>query len=724
MDTILMTRWADRGYFLGGEPDGPVGLFSPNKKVFVVVLKKGDLEDNTNQYSVLLFQTSEALHSPRPKILVSMSSSSTRPAISSVKWLRDSQTIAFLGENSGEIPQVYSLNIQTRDVRQLTNHRTPIVAYDISPDGREILYEADPPRKGDGDTGQIERKYGVVISTQNLTDLLGSNCQSDQTNDFANKELFIQTGHLTATKISTPDYLTQYLPLSLSPNGRYALLAAYARDIPRSWAGYQDPLLYPYIVAPQKEGIPSNLLRYLLLNTENHVLTPLINAPVSWFTNGFAWSSDGNSLVVSGTYLPLDVHDPIVRQSREKHTFLVEVDLPDRKIVNISDEDTDLKIAKWDRATGKVLLRSGYSWKKLSPVAYKKVGSTWKQVPVTNEDLRTKNPLHVTLDEDMNTPPTIAVSDSKTHRKALLLDLNPQFRELRFAKAETIRWKATDGHEVGGGLYLPSNYAPDRRYPLVIQTHGFKKDRFWINGPWDSAFAGQPLTAAGMIVLQVGNSSDPSDDLKYVNTPEEAPRQMAAYQGAIDYLDRRRLIDRNRVGIIGFSRTVFDVEYTLTHSQYHFAAATVADGFDGGYMNFLFYGGTDYIAVNGGHLPFGASMKSWIQDSPGFNLDKVRTPVRLEYYGRGAFLGGWQWFSGLSLLRKPVDFIWLPCGSHLLVKPWDRLVSEQGNVDWFSFWLEGKEDRRRAKKQQYIRWSALRSLLKQSHESPDILLDR
>jgi len=37
----------------------------------------------------------------------------------------------------------------------------------------------------------------------------------------------------------------------------------------------------------------------------------------------------------------------------------------------------------------------------------------------------------------------------------------------------------------------------------------------------------------------------------------------------------------------------------------------------------------------------------------------------------------------LSALGKPVDFLWLPRGTHLLVKPWERLASQQGNVDWF-----------------------------------------
>lgn len=714
-DTITMTSWADRGYFLGGQPDGPVGIFSPDRKDFVVVVKKGDLQNNTMQYLLLLFHTADAFRSPKPNVLVRMSSSSNRPAISTVKWVREGQAVAFIGENPGEMPQVYSVNLQTRQLTRLTNHRTPIVAYDISSDGREIVYEANPPRRRDRYSDESAERHGVVISTQHISDLITGTCQSDQTDDFADKQLFLKIGNRPSARIPASDYLTQYLPLSLSPNGRYALLAAYVRDIPASWALYKDPLLHPYTVATQKPGTPSNLVYYLLLDTKTQRLAPLIKAPLSWFTNGFAWSAKGNSLAVSGTYLPLDV-PAIERASREKESFLVEVDLPSKKMQKITNTSTDMKISRWDRQTGKLLLRSGYSWKRLPPEAYKRIGFAWKRVSATKEDFLSNTPFDVSLDEDMNTPPKIVVSNPTTHRCAVLLNLNPQFAQLRFAKVQPIHWKATDGHEVVGGLYLPPDYRPGTRYPLVIQTHGFRKDRFWINGPWDSAFAAQPLAAAGMVVLQVGGSSDPSEDLKYENSPREAPRQMAAYQGAINYLDRRGLIDPERIGIIGFSRTVFYVEYTLTHSRYRFAAATLADGFDGGYMNFLLYGGTDYVAVNGGKLPFGSSLKSWIKNSPGFRLDKVNTPVRLEYYGRGEFLGGWQWFSGLSLLQKPVDFLWLPCGAHLLVKPWERLTSEQGDVDWFTFWLEDRQNHDPSKKEEYSRWRGLRRLVRENRD--------
>ncbi len=75
-DMIEMTRWADRDYFLGGESRGRIGLFSPDRKQFIVAVKKGNIERNTVDYSLLLFRTISVFQSPKPQVVLKMSSSS------------------------------------------------------------------------------------------------------------------------------------------------------------------------------------------------------------------------------------------------------------------------------------------------------------------------------------------------------------------------------------------------------------------------------------------------------------------------------------------------------------------------------------------------------------------------------------------------------------------------------------------------------------------------
>ena len=698
-----MTRWADRGYFLGG-PTGPVGMFSPDGAQFVVLVKKGNLSSNENQSSLLLFRTRDAFQSPRPKLLLSMSSSSNRDAIRDVKWLRDGKTIAFLGENKGEPAQVYVFNTISHQLQKLTNHRTSIVAYDISDSGREIVYEAEPPPKPALRTVST-RKFGVVITTQFPDDLLIGDCDAEARPWSAGAELFRQERGRSSSRIATEDFVTEYEPLSLSGDGRYALLAVLVKDPPREWSEYQDKLLHPYLVEQRKIGGHSHLARYMTLDMHRGTLTPLLDTPMPWINAGFAWTGAADSLVISAVYLPLNVPDPLERDTREKQTFVVAVRIPGREITKITDKP--VKVIGWDARTKTVILGSEDSSVSRMHLAYQKDGSSWSEVPSPTEEARMHNPVNVSLEEDMNSPPKIYVSSENGRRRSLLFDMNPQFAQLNFGKEEAVSWKSTDGHTVLGGLYLPPHYTIGAKYPLVIQTHGFRKDRFWIDGPWSGAFSAQALASHGIIVLQVGGSEDPKQDEEHKDTPAEGSWEMGKYEGAIDYLDKRGLVDRSRLGIIGFSRTVYGVAYTLTHSKYQFAAASLADGFDGGYVNYILWGGADSVAVNGG-LPFGDSLPKWLRNSPGFNLEKVHAAVHIEEYGMGTFLGGWQWFSGLSALDKPVDFLWFPFGTHLLVKPWERMASQQRNVDWFLFWLKGIEDPNPWEPNEYPRWRELR----------------
>lgn len=683
-DTIEMTEFADRGYFLGGAPASPIAIFSPDGKQFLIRLKKGDVERNVVQYWLLLFQTNEAFHSPSGRVVVSMESSSNREAIEQVRWL-DNESITFLGENPGETPQVFRVNVSTKRVVQLTRHLTAVVSYDISRDGREIVFEALPTKKKLIDSDEV-RKHGVMITSETVDDLLENGEVRD--GPWTDRELYVQGPAQAAVRIPSRDFLTEYLPLVLSPDGRYAVLAVYLSEVPGSWSEYEDKVLHHYIVERRKPGTLSNVQQFMLLDVEKGCLTPLVDAPKAWLDEGIAWAEDGKSVILSGTYLPLESVEPHEASERRAHPFVVEVDVSSRAIHEITGEP--LRVSDLDGKAQRLSLAPGYSAPKGPSRTFRRVGGKWRLDARPTVRKGSDSPIEVALREDKNTPPKIFVKKRADGKTTLLLDLNPQFAGLEFARVETAEWKASDGHKVRGGLYFPPDYQPGKRYPLVIQTHGYEEDRFWINGPWNSAFAAQPLAAQGIMVLQVGDSTEAGEDRKYTNTPNEGPRRMAAFEGAIDELDRQGLIDRDRVGLIGFSRTVFHVAFTLTHSKYQFRAASMADGFEGGYLSYLLWRIPDYAGVNGAE-PVGTGLQSWLERSPAFAVENVSAPVRLEYYGPNSFLGGWQWFELLSELGKPVEFLWIPRGTHLLVKPWERMASQQGNVDWFRFWLSPEE---------------------------------
>ena len=224
-----------------------------------------------------------------------------------------------------------------------------------------------------------------------------------------------------------------------------------------------------------------------------------------------------------------------------------------------------------------------------------------------------------------------------------------------------------------------------------------------------TAFAARPLAAIGIIVLQL--QEQPDVDM----TPEEADINARGYDSAVEHLSADGLVDPARVGLIGFSRTGYYVLEALTKNRQRFAAATIADSDFLGYMQRLLdvdAGPDDSYKKEGiaiyGSQPFGEGLRTWLQKAPAFNLDKVISPVRIEVHDLRTLLHDWELYAGLRLLGKPVDLIQLPDAVHEVTKPLERFASEQGDVDWFDFWLNGHEDPDPTKTEQYARWHLLR----------------
>jgi hypothetical protein len=704
-DSIQMTRLGDPSYTDGAPSKGVVAKFSPDGNHFVVILKKGNLEANTNEYSLVLFQTAEVFQSPEPQVLVSLASSSNRPGINNVLWLNDNDTILFLGERPGEQTALYSVKCSSKEMRKLTNHATNLTSFVTTARGDEVVYAAKNP-VSTFLTDSVSRK-GIAVTSEWVTDLIRGGYGGEEYDD---DSLFIKRLGKAETKLAIQGRIGISPPqMSLSPDGAYLLLQTEATHIPTTWREYEDRFLQMFTRHLAPKGGHTSVLQYELVDTRTGASEVLFDTPISSFGSEMAWSPDSKSVVVSNAYLPLNVDNPAERMLRKTRTFLVEFKVPSRTFVKISDED--LRLLNWDPKTGSVACDAGrlgsFNGETAPKVYFRKSGETWSRSSAREQTRASSRP-DIVLDEGMNTPPRIFAVDALTGRKSLLMDLNPQFQNLALATVEEITWKDAHGIEVKGGLCWPPDYVAGKKYPLILQTHGWNPNRFWMDGPWATAFAAQPLASRGFFVLQV-----PDPDWHIAETSKEAPRAMAAYESAIDYLGRRGLIDRNRVGITGFSRTYWYVTYTLTHSKHHFAAADLADGVDYSYFQYMAFSNTDQAAAAGydqiyGGPPFGKRLSQWLKHSPAFLMDKIETPLRIQALGPVSLLSDWHWYSLLSRLGKPVEMIYIPEGTHILEKPWDRMISQQGNVDWFCFWLKGEEDPDPEKAEQYKRWRDLR----------------
>jgi dipeptidyl aminopeptidase/acylaminoacyl peptidase len=706
-DAIQMGKFGDPDELWGSPLSTQLAHFSPDGKKVVVLIRKGNLTSNTREYSLLFWRTDQILRSVPPKVLLTMSSSSNRQGINNVTWLGDSERIAFSGEHPGETQQVYVLDIRTRSLKKVTSHPSNVISYTITSDGEAAVYLAEPPVKSIWN--EKTRRAGVLVSTQLLSTLVAGQTGTADSQDLGSSQLFFQPhGGPERLIVLTGKIPTLRQILAISPDGKYVVVATAVAEVPERWKEYSDGELQRIIGQHLWNGEVSQIVRYQLIDLSSGKSRELLSSPVSADRpSEVVWSPDSRSIVITNTFLPLEGTDGEERKARQSSPFTIEEQIADGNFTKITNQD--LLVRNWDSKTNELKF---LDWKLAredrvpGEVFFYKNGAKWEKVARSSS---AEVLPRIMVEEDLNLPPKLFALAPNEKTNVLLFDPNPQFSELRFGRVEEIQWKGSDGHNVKGGLYYPVDYEPGKRYPLVIQTHGWVSHTFWIDGAFTTAFAAQALAGKNIMVLQA--------DITYtdMDVPGEVTREVSAFEEAIDYLDKRGFIEPNKVGLIGFSRTCLYVKYALTHSKYNFAAASVTDGVDGGYFPYLANlnvgpnTAQGYEGLNGG-VPFGDGLKSWIALSPAFRVDKVRTPLLITALYPASILTEWEWFAALYRLNKPVEMVIIQDGTHVLEKPWDRMVSQQGNVDWFCFWLKGEEDPDPAKAEQYTRWRELRKL--------------
>jgi hypothetical protein len=400
------------------------------------------------------------------------------------------------------------------------------------------------------------------------------------------------------------------------------------------------------------------------------------------------------------------VSDVAERNERQQNVYAVEVKIPDCQVVKVAAGN--LSLLSWDSQDNRVTFESEAKNHPQGRISFQKRAGKWERAGDIRDTKSEKESPIVSLEESLNESSVVVVTDPLSKRKSKILDLNPQFQHVTLGEVKEITWTTATGDVCVGALYLPPNFVRGRKYPLVVQTHGYAAGRFSIDGPAPTVFAAQVLANRGFVVIQV-----PDPPYRLLSTPKEIGTGVRIIEGAIKKLESQGIIDRDRIGIIGFSRTGLFVKSLITSSRLHFGAAVVADASDINYFRYMaFANSRPDLALDMEHLvgrrPFNSGLQAWLERADGFRMGQVNTPLLIEAIGPSSLLSDWEWFSGLTSLGKPVELLYLPFGIHLLERPFERFDSEQNAVDWLCFWLQGKEDSDPAKSEQYRRWRGMR----------------
>jgi len=543
--------------------------------------------------------------------------------------------------------------------------------------------------------------------------------------------------------------------LSISPDGRWALLPRFEPERQLAWSR-QYPLVaesnakWGHALTTDPLGYFSRPGSYVVRRLVAYSLADgladdreqtVVDAPddslpaTGQMRSDRLWQDGGRSVVIAGTHLPLPDGGQVLEAadpSRASHVIEYWPDTGRWEVVaRLNGRLGDARSVP-GRAQGFVVTdggqrrhfkrRPGGGWLEVAAADGAAAGEGADAAPGRAWTLR--------IDEGLNQPPDLVadlvadrVAAGSKVRRVQLTELNPQFGPA-WGTMRPYSWKDSAGLTWQGGLMVPASFTPGRPQPLVIQTYGFSATRFYLDGSnthdgFTSGFAGRAFLREGLLVLAM-----PFYDTS--GTPASASLAIQGFMtgvaGAIETLVAEGLVDRERIGIMGWSATGERVLNQLTFSDAPIRAASIVDGD----ANTVFSLAVTYAANDGIQArkertnegpPFGESLMRWVRNDPALHTDCVSAALRIETYGPWV-LNNWDIYALLRRQYKPVEMVVLPDGSHGLMTPSDRMVSLQGNVDWFRFWLRDEQrtepvlraETAATLKAQYGRWQQMAEL--------------
>lgn len=728
-----------------GDADALQTQISPDGRQAFIVTRTADLAADRNLFRILLLDLNPdrlgAGRAAAPRTLLTVPAirdpSYLDPAIQDVRWI-GSRTLVFRGRIDTGVHQAYRLDVGTGRLVRLTQERLPIVSFAVSDDLQQVVYVAQIPKPP-----RAPGARSVVVANQSFWSVMfGQNDLRPQDRQY---RYFATTGDgRAASRPLGPVFAersSQAPGVSISPDGRWALLPRYEVDRQLAWA--QD---YPLVADLLKRAGPSlsidpisyfsrprtyvvrRMIAHRLADGHEQAVT---DAPDdAWPGMGQTrsdrlWQKGGRSVVIAGTHLPLAA-------GHGNGSHIVEYWPDSGRLDHIARLDRRLEAAYAVTGPRDAFVATDGTrrrWFERAP------DGRWKEVdstPGVEAGLAGgQRRWSLRLEQALNQPPDFWATGPDGQR-IRLTHLNPGYSADTWGTARPYAWRDDKGRQWDGGLLLPSGHVPGERRPLVIQTYGFVPERFYLDGAniadgVSSAFAGRAFLREGLIVLALplGPTTDrPQDERAGVDTFADGVR------GAIETLAREGLVDVERIGIMGWSATGERVLNLVTFTDIPIRAATVADGD----ANTMFsvavtYGAGDNMvtrkeAINGGPA-YGSTLQNWVRNDPALHTDCVRAAMRIETYGP-AVLNNWDVYALLRRQYKAAEMIVIPDGSHSLGHPGDRMISLQGNVDWYRFWLRDAErvepllpgETAESLRSQYARWRQMHELRKADGRRP------
>ncbi len=420
-----------------------------------------------------------------------------------------------------------------------------------------------------------------------------------------------------------------------------------------------------------------------------------------WLTDA-SYAPDGRRILVHGgpdTFGETGVNVPEGRipNSYDGQLFLWDPSSDEVRAIT-RDFDPAVKSAVWNRATGKIVL-TAEDGDHVRLYAYDPAGERFEQLD-TGFDVFTE------LSSSLSSPGVVGLGTSPWQSQALVgvdvsrnvrttlsLPAKEDLRHVRRGQVEAWSFESSGGRTIQGRFYLPPDFDPGVRYPLIVHYYGG-------TSPIARNFGGRyPMeywASQGYVVYNPQPSGATGFGQEFSSLHVNDWGRTTAdevIEGTRKFVEAHPYVDPARVGCIGASYGGF-LTMLLTTQTDLFAAAVAHAGISSisSYWGEGYWGWGYSAVASADSFPWNRP-EIYVEQSPLFRADRNAVPILLTHGTDDTNVPvgeSDQFYVALKLLGRPVEYLQVEGQNHWILDHDKRVVWSRSIVAWFDRWLKGQ----------------------------------
>ncbi|MCH5241652.1 MAG: S9 family peptidase [Muribaculaceae bacterium] len=477
----------------------------------------------------------------------------TASSESNIRWIENGEKIAFLRKDDElNSLQVFVMNADGTGVKRLSDVKNGIECFEISPDGKKIVYGSpidDFNKKDDELFKDLPKTTGRVVD-----DLMYKHWD----------EWVTQIPHpfvadFTLDGISNAKDIMEGEPYEC-PMRPFGGSDAFA------WAPDGKSLVYVSRKLKGKDYSFSTDSNLYLYNIENGSTKCLTEGMPGYDTDP-VFSPDGSKLAWMSMATPK-------YESDKKRLMILNMQ---------SGEMTDLT-ANWDywpeqiawSPNGEAIWFVAY-YQGTEPVF--KINLADSNIETIAEgicDYASVAPISdsaaISLRHSMREPNEIFCITQGQEVKQLTSVNTELLAQLKLGEVQKVMVPTTDGKEMLSWLILPPDFDPNKKYPAILYCQGGPQSA--VSQFWSYRWNFMIMAANGYVVIAPNRRGVPGfgEEWNRQISGDYGGQNMKDYLSAADYIAAQPYVDKSKIGAIGASYGGFSVYWLAGHHEGRFAA--------------------------------------------------------------------------------------------------------------------------------------------------------